>query len=352
MELRKQDEILALIARNLGGLADSDEVAQLKEWIESSLENEQFFEQVEEIWNASDKSQEMDETDLQAGMERVLKRINKVSPNRVIWNYWQKIAAILILPLAIGSLLWIYLLLNRSTPTNDAVYNEVYAAFGTRSALKLADSSLVWLNSGSSIRYPDKFTSKNRKVYLKGEAYFEIKSDISRPFIVQSSTLSVIATGTKFNVSDYYSNTVKEVTLVTGKVSVNKNSDKKPVEIVKLNPDQHLQFNEQTQEKKINQEDVYKYIAWKDGKLIFRNDPLSEVVKKIGRIYNVDIEIEGKELKEYRYRATFKDESLDEILKLLTLSSPINYREIKREPLPDGTFPPKRVILFKKTNTQ
>lgn len=73
---------------------------------------------------------------------------------------------------------------------------------GTRSALTLPDSTLIWLNSGSSLKYPKGFGNRNRKVYLKAEAYFEVKSDVSRPFIVQSSTLQAKATGTKQTISN------------------------------------------------------------------------------------------------------------------------------------------------------
>ncbi|NJO68090.1 MAG: DUF4974 domain-containing protein [Bacteroidetes bacterium] len=92
--------------------------------------------------------------------------------------------------------------------------------------------------------------------------------------------------------------------------------------------------------------DIYKYIAWKDGRLVFRNEPLADVVKKISQIYNVDIELQGKELQNYRYRATFEEESLFEILKLLKLSSPIQYREVKREIMPNGTFTKRKIIIF------
>ena len=239
-----------------------------------------------------------------------------------------------------------------SNEKSGNVYNEVYAAFGTRSAILLADSTLVWLNSGSSLRYPEKFDVKHRQVYLKGEGYFEVKSDISRPFLVQTANLLIKATGTKFSVFDYDLNTDKEVTLVTGKLSLDNPSAKDLQPIAELHPGQHLEFNIKTQTKSIREEDVYKYVAWKDGKLIFRNDLLSEVVKKIGMMYNVDIEIQGDELKEYRYRATFKDETLEEILKLLKMSSPIDYREVKRTIEPDGTYPRKKVILYKKQTAQ
>jgi ferric-dicitrate binding protein FerR (iron transport regulator) len=284
----------------------------------------------------------------QEALNKVLERITKEIPKRTFWYFWQKIASIFILPLAIGSLLWIFLNTSKTSSNGDPVFNEVYAAFGTRSSLKLADGTLVWLNSGSSLKYPDKFNNKSRQVYLKGEAYFEVKSDISKPFIVGTSTLDVKVTGTKFDVQAYESNPVAGVTLVSGKVYVyepNNNTNNSKL-ISELNPNQHLDYNTNTKTKNIVNEDAYLFIAWKDGKLIFRNAPLSEVIEKISLAFNVDIEIQDNAIKDFRYRATFQDESLEEILKLLKYNTPIDFKEIKRNPLPDGSFPKKKVIIF------
>jgi ferric-dicitrate binding protein FerR (iron transport regulator) len=351
MGIKHQDDILALIARNLAGIADSNETAHLNEWIKSSADNKQYFEQVRNIWDASDKQTDPKKINTIEALERVIGRIPERAADRTFWHYWQKIAAVLILPLAIGAILWIYLNSYRIISSNDIVYNEIYTAFGTRTSLRLADSTLVWLNSGSSLKYPNKFNTKNRTVFLKGEAYFEAESDVSRPFIVQTSTLQVRAEGTKFNVFEYDSGTESEVTLVTGKVSVIGNLESGSQLISDMNAGQHLEYNKQTGKTSLTSEDTYKYIAWKDGKMIFRNEPLSLVVNKIAIIFNVDIELQGKELQDYRYHATFQEESLEEILKLLKLSAPIDYKEVKRKPLPDGSFPKKKVIIYQaKTN--
>ncbi len=347
MEQKHQDDILALIAKNLAGLADSIEITQLKEWIGGSADNSQYFEQMKNIWDASDKQIDPKKIDTPKALEDVLGRIPKVYPKRTFWDYWQKVAAIIILPLAIGILLWIYINPNKTISSNEIVYNEVFASFGTRSSLRLADSTLVWLNSGSSIRYPNKFINDKRIIFLKGEAYFEVESDNSRPFIVQTSTLQVKATGTKFNVLEYDSDPVTEVTLVSGKITVNELDNNKNLQLIsELHPDQHLAYNRQTKVKSTINADAYKYIAWKDGILMFRDESLDIVLNKISRIFNVDIELHGKVLNDYRYHATFKDESFEEILKLLKISAPINYTEVTRKPLPDGSFPKKKVIIF------
>ncbi len=222
----------------------------------------------------------------------------------------------------------------------------MFAAFGTRSALKLSDGTSVWLNSGSSIKYPDKFIDKDRKVFLNGEAYFEVESNPEKPFIVETSSIKVRATGTKFNVLGYSSINENEVTLVSGKVEVGLPCSNDKFKSTNMEINQHLTFDKNTGAVTIVNEDTYKYISWKEGKLVFRNEPLTEVAKKISQVFNIDIEIRGKEIENYSYRATFQDESLAEILKLLKISSPINYYEIKRNPLPDGSFPRKKVIIY------
>jgi ferric-dicitrate binding protein FerR (iron transport regulator) len=227
------------------------------------------------------------------------------------------------------------------------VYNEVSAAFGTRSMLTLDDGSRVWLNSGSRLKYPKDFSGRRREVFLTGEAYFEVESDASRPFIVRTKRLNVRATGTRFNVNVSSIEKASQITLVEGKIAVCKNvAGGKTVEISRMEPSQHMAFDTISGSFKVETEDTYRFIAWKDGKLIFRNEPLEDVIKRIGYFYNVDIELKDEKLKEYRYRATFEEESLDEILHLLKISSPVDYREIKREPLPDGSFPRKKIIIF------
>jgi ferric-dicitrate binding protein FerR (iron transport regulator) len=350
MELKKQDDLMALIARNLAGVADVNERAKLNNWISESESNRNYFEHVRNIWNESGNPVDPKMINSKHALKKILGRISKPNPVIAIWKYWQRIAAILIIPLAIGSILMLYSNQQKKLSPGEVVYNEVYAAFGTRSAIRLADSSLVWLNAGSSLKYPDKFSSETRQVFLKGEAYFEVWSDASHPFVVNTPEIVVSATGTKFNIFNYESESLAEVTLVSGNVNV-KGNDKSNSQLnLDLKHNQHLEYNRQTGANEIIEEDIYKYIAWKDGKLIFRNDPLGEVLDKISLQFNVDIELQGESLKKIRYRATFEEETLDEILKLLKLSSPIDYRELKRYPLPDGSFPKRKIIIFPSRN--
>lgn len=336
-----------LITRYLSGETSQNEVEKLQRWISDSEDNFNYFLQLKNIWDNSENTSIYDKIDAENAFKYVNKQLTFRSSSMNVWGYWKRIAAVLLIPLLLGNILYFISRSHADSTTSDPVYNELYAAFGTRSALKLSDGTLVWLNSGSSIKYPDRFKGKERIVNLNGEAYFEVKSDPKKPFIVKSGRVNTIALGTKFNVSDYKTSDLSEVTLVEGKVEVNQaDSSKTKKHLTTLRPGQHFSYNNVTGDTTFRNEDTYKYFAWKDGKIIFRNEPLSRVVQKIGQIYNVDIELKGHEIENYIYRATFQDESLEEILKLLKVSSPINYFEAKRIPLPDGSFPRKKITII------
>jgi len=335
-----------LIANYLGGNASEDEILLLESWIHESDENQKYFRQFKNIWDASvelpiatDKA-----------LEKVLKQINNGNKRISFWQILQRVAAVLFIPLLI-SMLWLTVGKNFKTANSTVTYNKVVAAFGTFSLLELPDGSKVWLNSGSSLRYPDKFNSDNRTVYLIGEAYFEVHSDKTMPFLVNTPYFTVKATGTRFNVRTERNFRTPSVTLVEGKVAVQKlNSGEQEGLITNLQPNQHMTYDTLSGHVIIQTEDTYKHFAWKDGKLVFRNDNISEVARRISLQYNVDIEIKGDEIKKYRYRATFEDEPLGELLRLLKISSPIDYSEVKQKALPDGTFSRRKIVIFSTVN--
>ena len=131
-------------------------------------------------------------------------------------HYWQQVAAILLLPLLILSA---YLYFKPASQIAET-YQELFTPYGTWSVVNLPDGSKVWLNAGSSLKYPTQFNDKQRVVSMQGEAYFEVESDKEHPFIVKTKQLTVEATGTAFNVNAYAPDHVAAVTLVKGKVAV------------------------------------------------------------------------------------------------------------------------------------
>ena len=346
MNKDEQEKQQILISRYLDGSASQNEILRLKEWLTSSKDNFLYFQQLKNIWDNSERNTIEKKIDVESAFNKVSKKVITKNHVKSFWYQWQKIAAILFIPLILGNIIYYSVHSVNREVMNEPIYIELFAAFGTRSVVKLSDGTSVWLNSGSSLRYPDRFEGNKRSVVLKGEAYFEVESNPEKPFIVETPLISVRATGTKFNVSVYPDAEEEGVTLVSGKVEVVTTDRNNTEAKSKLEPNQHLSFSKATGTSTILNTDVSKYISWKDGKLIFRNEPLSKVTNRLSQVFNVDIEIRGEELKKYSYRATFQDESLSEILKLLKISAPIDYFEVRRNPLPDGTFPRKKILIF------
>jgi transmembrane sensor len=338
--MEEKEIIDQLIIRYLDGSITEDEILRLENWAGESGQNLSQFHLQKNLWDASLHLPLSEKT----ALNRLLSRINP-GKTRSFWFYWQKVAAILFLPLLIGSI-WYFIgeKNNPGEPTEH--FHELVAAFGSVTSIDLPDGSKVWLNAGSRLKYPDEFRSSSRKVYLSGEAYFEVHSDTVSPFLVQTPYFTVKATGTRFNVRSLPQQDHPSVTLLEGKVQVQKlNQGARKNPSSSLKPNQLLVMDTLSGALQISDEDPYKHVAWKEGKLVFRNDPLNEVICRINQQYNVAIEIEGESLKEFRYRATFSNESLDEILRLLKLSSPIEYREIKLVMQPDGSFPKRKIII-------
>jgi ferric-dicitrate binding protein FerR (iron transport regulator) len=340
------DKADQIIARYLGGTATSEEILFLEAWIRESEENQKYFRQSKNLWDSS--SELHISTD--AALKKVMLQINPGTRKLTIWQLFQRIAAIVFIPLVL-TVLWLSLGKEIRNGHNEISYHQVVAAFGTYSLLELPDGSKVWLNSGSMLRYPEKFSDENRIVELVGEGYFEVKANEKIPFFVNTPYFTVKATGTKFNIRAEKNFRSPSVTLAEGKVSVHKrNADHSKDLISFLQPNQHLSFDTLSGQFTIQTEDIYKHYAWKDGKLVFRNDNISEVARRISLQYNVDIEIRGNAIKKYRYRATFENEPLGELLRLLKISSPIDYIEVKPKALPDGSFSRRKIIIFSSNN--
>lgn len=347
MKSNERKEQLEIITRYLEGLATPEEVAGLFEWTDASKDNRLYFQQLKNIWDNSRHLKNVERIDTDEALKSVRQKITIRSPLASFWDRWKNIAAVLLIPLILGNILFLVLQKDRNVLNGEPIYNELFVSFGTRTSLKLSDGSSVWLNSGSSLRYPDRFAEDKRTVFLSGEAYFEVESNPSYPFIVETSGMNVEATGTKFNVAAYSSDDKAEVTLVAGQVEVIMKDDTvDDVTSYVLNENQHLSYQKSSRNALLSDVETDRYIAWKEGKMIFMYEPLSEAVKKIGQVFNVDIELRGTSIQEYSLRAIFEDESLEEILKMLKISSPIDYKEVRRTHLPDGSFSKKKIIIY------
>ncbi|HNR40806.1 MAG TPA: FecR domain-containing protein [Bacteroidales bacterium] len=260
---------------------------------------------------------------------------------RNIVNWVSRIAAILFLPLLIFSGLQFFTGKNK----NDFASVEIKAPAWARVRFSLPDGSTGWLNSGSSVKYRGDFIS-NRKVTLDGEAYFDVRTNPERPFEVSTDEIIVTATGTKFNVASYKNEKNVEVVLEEGKIVI---KDREMTESVTMNPDDLLVYDKSTRQLHGEKVQSEKYIAWTEGKLVFRNDPIDIIALRIGRWYNVDVEIQGNNFQDVRLRATFINENLEEVLYFLKKALPIDYKVISGGIMcDDETYKHKKILITTK----
>ncbi|NOY96550.1 MAG: FecR family protein [Chlorobi bacterium] len=256
-----------------------------------------------------------------------------------LWDYYRQVAAILLIPVLAFSL-WYYLSAPPVQTANES-WVEINSPEGARIQFMLPDSSMGWLNSGARLKYPAIF-SKERKVELSGEAFFNVKHLARSTFTVSVADMDIKVLGTKFNVSAYSDDDFSEVVLKEGKVEINGKTGQ--FHYV-LSPNDKITFNHKL--KKLSHEKVNadSYVAWKDGFLVLDNEPLRQVVGRMERWYNVNIIIRDETLKNYRFKATFKDEPLEEVLRLMALTTPISYQIEKRNIDSKGVFKKKKVTL-------
>lgn len=271
------------------------------------------------------------------------KQLKKGSFAGRIYRFYSLIAAILVIPILLAGSLWIMQLQkNINSIGQEYVKTVIHAPMGSRISFTLPDSTKGWLNSGSELEYSVPFNTQ-RNLKLNGEAWFDVAHDEEHPFTVQAGISKVKVLGTRFNMNAYPADNYIEVVLEEGKVefTVGENGSGltlKPNERLVLSNNKIQVFNT----------DAWKYNAWKDGKLIFRGDSMDEVARRIERWYNVVIEVGDKELENYTFRGTFQDDSLEEVLKYLSMTSPIRYKISERKMNDDGTYTKQKIILSKK----
>jgi len=346
-----------LFIRYLQGNCTAEEFEQLLCWIRESASNSSGKGIVEEIWNEFEPEAGLAE---RIKYNRILDKIHHTinisqtarqleiqkTPfqNRLL-TLLTRAAALLLIPVL--SLFLYTHFSDKNRQVNNLSDLEVEAPAGSRVNMKLGDGTVVWLNHGSKLKYPYRFEGKNRKVFLTGEAFFVVAHNKKVPFIVATDRLEVKATGTTFNVSAYPEDTLVETTLVEGKVTLYESQSDK--EIRALVPDECLKYNSKGNTYFLESGNTEKYTAWKDGLLIFKNDPVEVIAKKLGRWFNADVEITNERAKAYTCTATFSDETLPQVLELLTLPTPVSFKLLPMKKLPDGSLcKPKVLIGIKK----
>lgn len=303
----EKSNITQIIRKFLSGRFSSETEEKVQRWIIKEENAEEKEKASLEYWDELDAEAD---SKTYSALERVNLRTgyNKEHlENIVLYHKFARIVAVVIpICLLAGGVLY-YL-------PSGKEQMEISTAYGEQKRLVLPDSSEVWLNAGSTITYPENFTEKNRVVTLDGEAYFSVRKDDAKPFIVEVSQLSVKVLGTKFNVKAYANDANITTTLTSGKVEINVQSRQPQT----LKPNERLTYDKLTSDMKISTVDAIDTNSWVKGKLIFTNATAEEIFRTLERRYNTVIDHSTVFDASKRYTVKFlKEENLNEILNIL-----------------------------------
>lgn len=324
-----QRKINNLIARHLSGETSPEEQNEFREWLNARESNQQEFRKLAITFQLSKSAYQS------AGKKRVFNKIkskiseeslhyslNERNKPRVNWP-WVSVAASIILLIVSGFFFFNDNLLQGSEGELSSAIMLKTNPPGQKSKVFLPDGSIVWLNSASSIRYEREFNDSVRLIRLAGEAYFDVKKDARRPFIVQSGEIYTTALGTAFNVRAYDMHQIT-VALTHGKVNVSLPSQNSALEI---DPGEGVDFTEgeQMSFRKITI-DPEKVKMWKDGLLELDNASLEQTIKKLERWYGVEIVMVNTPTRPWNAKGLFDNEYLENVLNSLSFSHDFSYQ--------------------------
>jgi len=363
-------EFKNLLDKFQSGKCNLEELRQLEEmFLNTRMAEEIKIAMLDEI-----PAFEMQGTGADTDYDRLFKSIQKdiskqQSTNRIInlkMNFL-RIAAIIVVTFLLGGTLS-YFIFN-SKPKEIYSFCEVSASLGSKSEIVLPDNTHVWLNAGSKIKYSTSFNQNDRMIYLEGEGYFKVAKNKRIPFIVDAFGFEVKAIGTEFNVKAYKDDATIETTMVEGKVTL-QHSTENILEDVFLVPNQKATFfklketltieaikelEEKTKEYEYIPEDRLiitsridpkSIISWKENQLIIEREKLSVLVEKLSRKYNFTFVFKTEDIKRFRFTGTLKDETLQQVMDAIKISSPIDYTIVGKTVIIERND--KRVPAFEK----
>lgn len=300
--------------------ASPEEIARLNDWLKEDADHIRLLDEVYHVYSVSAPVPSPLEPDTRKAWEKVKQKVT--TPSRPVRSLTSRFRYAIASAAVIVIALMISLYINSQIGGNfSRQYSEIFTPMGQKASVVLPDGSLVWLNSGSSLKYRQNFNNREREVILEGEAFFNVKHDRSKRFRVTAGTLHVDVYGTSFNIKNYSNDTRQEITVVEGLVGV---SDEEK-EIGRLTKDEQASLDKVSGQITLTTADPDLVTSWKNNELVFKNTPLEEVAKYLERWYGVNIMIDDKMKGEHQYTFKVKTESLKEMLEMMKIMTPFDY---------------------------
>lgn len=324
------------ILKYIRGTASEEEIQHVEKWVQKSQKNKKYLLSVmNSLALMPSDGGSVSDGQYEAFLKKARIRHNGLRL-RAIWKY----AAVVVLFLSIALNITLFkridteasnLVSHTKAVTPDSLFQEIYVVKGAKSKVVLPDSSVVWLNSDSRIRFPLAFSALSREVELSGEAYFDVVKDSLRPLnlAVTGKDYYIKVLGTQFNVRAYEDEQSVQATLYTGKIHIMAEAGRKRQEKVlcEMAPNQiGTVTGRNITVTNLKQQSMRNISSWKEGVLYFNETPMKEVMRKIERWHGVVFQVKDNSVYNYSLTAKFDNESAVQILEMIKLCTPIDYR--------------------------
>ncbi|MDR2916148.1 MAG: DUF4974 domain-containing protein [Tannerella sp.] len=312
-----------LIIKYLSKNASPEEHDVLLAWLEKEEENQIYFRSLKDTYDLGCLEFDMKESRVKSEWNKFRQTIPAVSPTagwRLAGVVLARYAAVFILGLL--CLRFIHYLSDRPEEKLLASNTQIETSVGDRSKITLPDGSIVWINACSSITYDHTFGEKDRSVSLQGEAYFEVKTDTLKPFLVHADKFIYRVTGTSFNVYAFEGEKEVSIALLEGGVTIEYDNKSH-----KLFPEEMFSYNKQKDEATLKKVNVNLLSSWRQGEFTFDNMTFDELIKRLERSFNVKFVFENQKIRKETFGGTLRDyDSLETIMKVIKTSIPVKYR--------------------------
>jgi ferric-dicitrate binding protein FerR (iron transport regulator) len=305
-----------LIIRYLSNEVTEGERLELQRWLAQDPAHQSEFNRLQAAWNTQLQRPSFDTaTALHKLNGRIDEYEQRDKTKRMPWIYW-RVAAGIVLAVSVGLLAFFFV--RSSQPQVELSFREVVTLPGQKNRVRLTDGTVIRLNSNSKLRFPEVFSSEWREVTLEGEAFFEVAKDSLHPFLVRTGSIQTRVLGTAFNIRSTSASVA--VTVAEGKVAVADSGA-----YYELLPFDKLTFSKNNNSWRKEKTDLERELAWQRNKLIFDNEPVSDVVRVLADWYGVRFTLDNEAIGRCRITGTFTNETLENVLKAMSFSLEIQY---------------------------
>lgn len=337
------------VIRYISGKYSPEDEEFVRQWLAEDPARRELLDEFQTVWDLSGELDWGDENrawnDLK---ERVIKEKEAVFPQvRALpkrtrrkrssgLNIFLRVAAvILIVAGAYGFYRYSTSADSVSQPEEETVYNTISSPKGEQVHVRIKDGTKVVLNASSQIHYRNDYGTSSREIYLEGEAYFEVNHDHPVPFVVHAKEARVEDIGTKFNIKAYPGQQETEVAVSEGKVRVSprkqshendeKSSENEEETSVVVSQGQKVNVRDNPNQLIVEKADLHQVLSWLQNRLIFDAEPLAQVIDRLERYYDIEVDVADASLFDKKITGSFEDESMENVVKVLAISMDAGY---------------------------